>query len=180
MYNRWGTSTEITHLEKIMTTNQILTKEFRFVHKWTENLISNLNENQWNETIPEIGTNISWIIGHIVHNNYWHAIGWVKTSSIEFKNNFDIDYLDKFFRKDSNPLSYIEERPSKNDILNLMKLLNEEILKTVEELNPEELEQQTLFPSPVAKTKYESLSFAIKHQMWHNGQIAMIKRILKV
>ncbi len=161
-----------------MTINQILTKEFQFTNKWTKGLLENLNEVQWKETPPEISTNIGWITGHIVHNNYWHAVGWVKPASEKFLNNFDIDYLDKFFKKDSNPLLYIEERPSKNDILTLMNLLHEETLKTIEELSPVELEQQTLLPSPVAKTKYESLSFAIKHQMWHNGQIAMIKRIL--
>ena len=163
-----------------MTIHQLLIKEFQFIHKWTKGLVENLTENQWNETPPEIGTNIGWIVGHLVHNNYWHAIGWVKPASHEFLTNFDIDHLDKFFKKDSNPRLHIEERPSKNEILMLLNLLNEEILKTVEALSPEELEKPTLVPSPVAKTKYESLSFAVKHQMWHNGQIAMIKRILEV
>ncbi|AUP81298.1 DinB family protein [Flavivirga eckloniae] len=165
--------------KRMMTTNQILIKEFQFINNWTQGLVETLNENQWNETLPEIRTNISWIIGHIVHNNYWHSIGWVKPASNKFLNDFDIDYLDKFFKKDSNPLLYIEERPSKKEILTLMNLLKEETIKNIKELSPEELEQKTLSPSPVAKTKYESLSFAIKHQMWHNGQIAMIKRILK-
>jgi uncharacterized damage-inducible protein DinB len=56
--------------------------------------------------------------------------------------------------------------------------LNEEALNVVNMLQEDELEQSTLITNPVAKTKYESLSFAIKHQMWHNGQIAMIKRII--
>jgi len=162
-----------------MTVNQILTKDFQFINNWTNSLITDLNESQWMQTLPEIGTNIHWIAGHILHDNYWHSIGWVTQPSNEFQKNFDISRFEKYFKKGSNPLIFIEERPSRGEILESLSLLNAEILKIVKNITRDELEQKTLISSPVAKNKYESLSFAVKHQMLHNGQIAMIKRILK-
>ncbi len=161
-----------------MTTNQILTKEFQFIHNWTTGLISSLDEEQWKITPSRVDTNVHWISGHILHDNYWHAIGCISQPSHEFQNVLEIGRFKKYFEKDSDPLGHIGERPSREEILDGLSFCNKEALKIVKDITGEELEQQTLIPNPVAKTKYESLSFAIKHQMWHNGQIAMIKRMI--
>ncbi|WP_282081241.1 DinB family protein [Aquimarina algiphila] len=161
-----------------MITNQIFTKEFQFIHNWTIGLISNLDNVGWNVTPSAVATNIHWIAGHILHDNYWHAIACVDQPSRKFQNVLEISRFKKYFEKDSDPLAYKDERPTREIILDSLSICNKEVLRIVKNITEEEFQQQTLIPNPVAKTKYESLSFAIKHQMWHNGQIAMIKRII--
>ncbi|MDT0608140.1 DinB family protein [Croceitalea rosinachiae] len=162
-----------------MTINQILAKEFQFIHNWTTGLISSLDEEQWKVTPSVVNTNIHWLSGHILHDNYWHAIGCITQPSYEFQSALEIDRFKKYFQKDSDSSAYIEERPGREEILDGLSLCNMEVLKVVKDMTESELEQQTLVPNPVAKTKYESLIFAVKHQMWHNGQIAMLRRIIE-
>jgi len=40
------------------------------------------------------------------------------------------------------------------------------------------VEEPTKRKHPVAKTKFEAISWNIKHTMWHCGQIACIKRLI--
>ena len=163
----------------MMTTNQILIKEFQFVTNWTGHLITDLDAGQWKITPTGVGTNIHWIAGHIMHDKYWHGLSCISEPSKTFRKQFDIGHFEKYFRKDSDPLAYLEERPSRDTILESLNILDAEILKITESISEDELEKETIEQNPVAKTKYESLSFAIKHQMWHNGQIALIRRVLK-
>lgn len=114
-----------------------------------------------------------------MYSKYLHALGCISEPSKAFRKKFDITHFEKYFRKDSDPLAYLEERPSRDTILDSLRILDAEILKIAESISEDELEKETIEHNPVAMTKYESLSFAIKHQMWHNGQIALIRRVMK-
>jgi hypothetical protein len=54
-------------------------------------------------------------------------------------------------------------------------------LEIIKELAPENLHaalEPTRIPHPIAKTKFESLDWNIKHTMYHCGQIGILKRVV--
>lgn len=57
--------------------------------------------------------------------------------------------------------------------MNILEKLSEEELDAPLEAVPN-------FKHPVASTKYEALAFSFKHEMWHVGQLSMLKRILGI
>ena len=70
------------------------------------------------------------------------------------------------------------DRLDKDQLLNLKKEVDEVTNYAIDSLVEMNLKDKTEIINPVAKTKYDALTFTFKHQMWHNGQIAMIKRII--
>ena len=52
------------------------------------------------------------------------------------------------------------------------------ILNNVQNIIQSELDKDTEVPNPAVKTKYEALLWLSQHQSWHNGQIAILKRVL--
>ncbi len=162
-----------------MTINQILIKEFNFISQWTDNLVADVCQDEWLKTPDHIHTNLHWILGHIMHNKYWHALGCIKTPTSELVKTLKIGEFDKYFQKDSDPTLQEAEKQSVAIIQACLWELDREIIDNLQHFREDEFNEETIVFNPVATTKYESLSFAIKHQMWHNGQIAMIKRILR-
>jgi hypothetical protein len=67
-----------------------------------------------------------------------------------------------------------DEKPKNEELLKLYKFIHLEISK----IKIEELNSATEIPNPSAKTKYDALMTLFKHQFWHNGQIAILNRIL--
>ncbi len=161
-----------------MTVKELIKIELNSVKKWTDLMIKDIDQELWLETPKEFGTNINWIIGHIMHDKYWHGIGCVKKPSKEFSEKFDINNFAKYYSKDSKPLEYMNEKPSPKEILNALDIVDEEVHSVIDNIDMNELNEPPIIHNPVAKTKYSSIFFCVKHQMWHNGQIAMLKRVL--
>jgi uncharacterized damage-inducible protein DinB len=64
-----------------------------------------------------------------------------------------------------------------------LSFVNEIARNVLQELKEEDLGkplEPSRMPHPVAKTKYEALTWNFRHEMWHCGQIAMIRRGLNM
>ena len=66
----------------------------------------------------------------------------------------------------------------KETLMSDLAIVDQVTLDVLAELEEDKLFEKTEQPNPVAKTKYDALMFCFKHQMWHYGQITMLKRIL--
>jgi len=97
----------------------------------------------------------------------------------EVHRNLPIEDFNKYYFAGSNPLAPWEARPDKKQLLKYKEIVDQGTNKSLAQLTEQELEEKTAINNPVAKSKYDALTFTFKHQMWHNGQIAMIKRIIK-
>ncbi len=160
---------------------EIIKEQIDWVDNWTFNLISDIDENDCG-IVEVLNTSINWEIGHIIISKYFHSVQSIldKDNRIitELNQKMPIAELFKYYFAGSNPLENWKNRPNKKQLLeykNEIDLGTSRILKILTENN---LTDQTEIGNPVAKTKYEALTFTFKHQMWHNGQIAMIKRII--
>ncbi|MEE9430723.1 MAG: DinB family protein [Melioribacteraceae bacterium] len=157
-------------------------EQIEWVDSWTTNLISDLNEKDFG-IVPTLGTSINWQVGHLTISKYFHSIQSVlqKDDQInkQINKQIPLDNFLKYYFAGSNPTSKWINRPDAKQLLEFMEIVDKATFLTLEKLMESNLEEKTEIGNPVAKTKYDALTFTFKHQMWHNGQIAMIKRIIR-
>ncbi len=157
---------------------KILKDQITLAKEKTDKLISDISSEKWLETPDVLKSNLNWQIGHIILANYLHGIASISGVNDEFREKVNIpDYI-KFYGPKSNPTEFKNEKPSKEKLLEIYEFTLSVVFKSLESITHNELEKDTEIPNPAVKTKYEALLWLSQHQSWHNGQIAVLKRIL--
>ena len=144
----------------------------------TDQLIASILTQKWIETPNVLNTNLNWQIGHIILANYLHGIASISGTHEEFREKVNISDYIKFYGPKSNPIDFKDEKPSKEELLEIYEFTFSIILNNLENLTHNGLQVETEIPNPAVKTKYEALLWLSQHQSWHNGQIAMLKRVI--
>ena len=161
-----------------MNSIKFIKKEINLVKTQTDNLIADIESNLWSYNPKIINTNLNWQIGHIFLANYLHGIASINGINEDIRNMINVQDYIKFYGMKSNPLENEREKPSKEELLKIYEFGFEIINQGLDKLNELDLDKPTEIPNPAVKTKYQALMWLFKHQSWHNGQIAMLKRIL--
>jgi|GEM_PF-1225666 len=161
---------------------EFIKEQIDWVNNWTSRMISDMDEQDCG-LIDQLDTSINWQTGHIIISNYFHCLESVQVSENEIirsvNDSLNIDEYKKYYFAGSDPKAQWPERPNQEDLLRLFSSTNTAIHRALDSIKENQLSEETVIKNPVGKTKYDALSFAFKHQMWHNGQIAMMKRILR-
>jgi hypothetical protein len=145
----------------------------------TDTLISDISMEKWFETPDVLKTNLNWQIGHIILANYLHGIASISGANEQFREKVNVpDYI-KFYGPKSVPTDFENEKPSAESLLEIYNFTLSLVFSNLENLSDIDLENETAIPNPAAKSKYQALLWLSQHQSWHNGQIAMLKRVLK-
>lgn len=156
----------------------ILKDQIILAKEKTDNLISDISIEKWFETPDVIKSNINWQIGHIILANYLHGIASISGANEAFREKVNVANYIKYYGPKSNPTAFENEKPSRDILIEIYEFTLLIILKNIENLTPNDLEKDTEIPNPVVKTKYQALLWLSQHQSWHNGQIAILRRIL--
>lgn len=152
--------------------------QIELVKKQTDEFISAIDSTNWNTTPEVLETNMNWQTGHLILANYLHGIASISGPNKEVNEKIDVKKFVKFYGLHSRPSEYITEKPKNDELKKLYTFLYEIIWSELEKLKEAELNEETAVPNPGAKTKFEALNMLFKHQSWHNGQIAILKRVL--
>lgn len=123
----------------------------------------------------DLHTDLNWQLGHVVMSKYFFiglcTIGHVQ----EFRDEFPIRNWNAIYGRGSTAQDS-EQRETTEQLMLGFKFLSKEIYPRLLQLTNDELSEEALKPHEVAKTKAGALQFAAMHQMWHNGQMSLIKR----
>ena len=144
----------------------------------TDKLIADISAEMWMETPEILNTNLNWQIGHIILANYLHGIASISGTNEELKGKINIPDYVKFYGPKSNPSNFENEKPTQKELLEIYEFTMSLILDNLNRLTESELNDNTEIPNPSVSTKYEALKWLSHHQSWHNGQIAILKRVL--
>lgn len=74
-----------------------------------------------------------------------------------------------------------ELKPEPSRLLAELETINKYAIRELNKLTDKNLDEpleQTKMVHPIAKTKYEALTWSFRHEMWHLGQISTLKRII--
>jgi hypothetical protein len=158
---------------------ELIKDQIQSVKEKTDSFIISAREKDWGYTPQIIETNFNWQIGHIILANYLHGIASISGANENVRAKINIPDFIKFYGINSNPNLYFDEKPNSEVLTNQYEFIFELIFVELSNLKIEDLEKNTEIPNPGAKTKYEALTTLITHQSWHNGQIAILKRLLE-
>jgi hypothetical protein len=144
----------------------------------TEKLITGISTDIWTKTPEVLNTNLNWQIGHIILANYLHGVASISGANEELKEKINIpDYI-KFYGPKSNPTDFINDKPNQKELSEIYEFTMSLVLENLNKITESELNDNTAIPNPSVSTKYEALKWLSHHQSWHNGQIAMLTRVL--
>ena len=160
-----------------MKTTQ-LKDQIDLAKKKTETLIFDISLEKWFETPDVLKTNLNWQIGHVILANYLHGIASISGANEQFREKVNVPDFIKYYGPKSNPSDFEKEKPSPEKLLDIYNFTLSLVFENVDSLSDADLEDETAIPNPAAKTKYEALLWLSQHQSWHNGQIAILKRVL--
>ena len=156
----------------------LIRQQFKLSQEWTLKLVEELDEEYWKQTPPEINSNINWQVGHIAISLYFQALVCIGGSRDRIKNEVPVGELISLYKRGTQAAEMLEEKPTKDSLLEVLKIIFNEVEKTLLELEPASLDEPVAVQHPVAKTRREVLSWCSHHQMWHNGIISLLKRVL--
>ena len=160
---------------------ELLARQTENTYEWTNKLIESVPIGKW-ETTPEvIETNIAWQIGHLLMSHYFHTVMVIVGHQRDLIEKIPMRQYDEIFT--TGQPSAVKGRVDCVALLDQLKLTQNRSLEIIRSLAPEQLHnvlEPTRIPHPVAKTKFESLDWNIKHTMYHCGQIGMLKRVIDV
>lgn len=142
-------------------------------------LISETPQHLW-YTIPEnTDSNFAWQIGHLMISQNFHAITCVTGRNEKVLNLISLPRYVKLFNGMGTSHRSVEKDVIPTDILfEQFNTVHQICMETLENLNDDILLQPLEpipFKHPVAKTKYEALSWCFKHEMWHSAEMEAIK-----
>lgn len=152
----------------------------RVTRKQTIKLLTETPFNLWYHTPEVIQSNIAWQVGHLIISQFYHSIAVISKPDLKI---YEVIPLKAYFPIYSMATkSTINElKPSPETLLEQLETINKYANRVIDHLKEEDLIaglEPTKFPHPIAKTKYEALTWCFRHEMWHLGQIATLKRIL--
>lgn len=134
----------------------------------------------WYTTPDVIKSNIAWQVGHLIVSQFYHSIAVITPPNLRIYKEVPLqDYFPIYSMATKSTIN--ELKPLPDTLLQQLEIVNNYAIQTIDDLNEDDLDnelEQTKFPHPIAKTKYEALTWSFRHEMWHLGQIATLKRIL--
>lgn len=165
-----------------MNTIAFLKDQLIETRNFVNRLISEFPEDLW-YVIPEnTDSNFAWQIGHLLMSQNFHAITVITGRSKKVFDFIPVERYAKLFygmgtrhrsvEKDLIPVSTLKDQLNRvHEIcLNNMVQISDDILSDPLESIP--------FKHPVARSKYEALSWCFKHEMWHSAEMENIKQAL--
>ena len=161
-----------------MSELKLLVHQIKMAQDHTLQLVLDLDDKFWKLTPPGVKTNINWQVGHIAVSMYYHALICTGSSVEALKNLIPLRELVLAYKAGTSPEEGLQRKPDKNELLKALRIIFRQVEVSLNSMKEEELEEPLEEPHPVAKTKKEVLIWCSHHQMWHNGLISMLKRIL--
>jgi hypothetical protein len=162
-----------------MTTKELIIFQTKDVYTWTNKLIEPIAFEKW-EIVPDVlSTSIQWQVGHLIMSHYFHTVMVIKGHERDVFSKIPLKEYSQCFTA-GNAIDAIGKAKANvmMDQLTYMQNLSIQVIEQLDENKWFKELEPTPMPHPIAKNKFESLDWNIKHTMYHNGQLGILKRVL--
>lgn len=162
-----------------MSTIHFLTNQIIETRNFTNRLISEMPEELWYEIPENTDANFAWQIGHLLTAQNYHINFCVFGMDRQVFDKIPLkSYAEVFGGLGSPKRSVSQDFVTTKELWKNMDYIFSICLGKLdnadEKMLGEELEP-TLFKNPIAKNKYEAISWSFKHEMWHCAEMEQIK-----
>jgi DinB superfamily len=142
---------------------------------FTRMALKGLTEEQWNHTPEALGTHVNWQFGHILISNYHLGVQLIvgpRPDILEAKRYATC------YGRGSSPLANAESRPGKAELLDTASRLDAALREIVAGLSDADLATPVSTFVPGITHKLSALLFCGSHQMYHNGQLGLLRKAI--
>lgn len=152
--------------------------QFRFARSFCERGWHGIPQDRWLDSPENVGTNLLWQAGHLLISQFFSPIVVVFDGGEVIKQRIAVKEYLVLFGFNSNPAQSHTFSKSVDELLADLQFVQEATLGFLEELSMSDLEKPPVRPHPIGKTKLACLNWSIQHEMWHAGQIALLRKSL--
>ncbi len=132
----------------------------------------------WWFTIPPAGiSHIAWQVGHLAMAEYRLLLDRMRPSTPADESLISTPFL-TLFGRGSVPTPDPSLYPSPDTLLSTLANVHTTSLAQLHAMTDADLDAPVLKPHMFAKTKADSGTWCVRHEMLHVGQIALLKRQL--
>jgi uncharacterized damage-inducible protein DinB len=143
----------------------------------TEEFVADLTPDEWFWHPSEFTTHVAWQIGHLAVSQYNLCLRRIRGRTAADEALIPDSYID-LFKLGSTPVAGAENYPPIAEIRRVFDAVYEQSLAELARLSDEELEVPVEQPHPVFKTKLGAVDYASGHELVHNGQIGLLRRLM--
>lgn len=143
------------------------------IHDFTKDL----TPEDWFWHPAEFTTHIAWQVGHLAVSDYNLCLRRVRGRTPADENLLS-DAFNEHFKLGSQPAAGADKYPPVAEIVRVFDAVYDRALAELGAMSDEELLVPVEQPHPVFKTKLGSVEYASSHDMVHNGQIGLLRRLM--
>ena len=136
-----------------------------------------LTLDQWFWHPAEFTTHVAWQIGHLAVSQYNLCLRRLRGRT-KADEALIPDAFIEHFKLGSQPLAGAENYPPIAEIKRVFDAVHAQTLKELTALSDEDLDVPVEQPHPVFKTKLGAVDYASSHELVHNGQIGLLRRLM--
>lgn len=161
-----------------MTIPELLHDQFQLASRWTLRTLEAIPAEQWHIIPTEAQLSVNWLSGHIIAAKYFHGVASVEGWTRLLNKPYTASFYGKNYNMTTTATVPREDQPGKEQILKDLADLDAYCLHLLKNMTPETLQEPVAVENPVANVKQEALVFCSHHQMYHNGQLSNLKKVL--
>jgi hypothetical protein len=160
-----------------MTRLDLLLDQIRLARRYTEQLLAESPGSDWFRMPQGEVTHIAWQVGHLAIAEYRLGLERIRGQRDDDESLVSGHFLKVFGRgsvPDPDPLGY----PSVQEIRQVFDRVHVRTMSELPALSDPTLDAPPVVAHPLCETKGQILGWCARHEMFHAGQIALIRRLL--
>jgi hypothetical protein len=126
---------------------------------------------------PGLHTHILWHVGHLGYAQYAHFVLAIMGETASDRAAFPFDRYAALFAKGTQAGEDPGVYPAIPDLLADLARLQAHVAQRLAGFPDEQLDQLTLRPHTLARTRFDMAMWWIKHEALHTGHIALLRRL---
>jgi uncharacterized damage-inducible protein DinB len=143
----------------------------------TKDFIADLTPSEWFWHPAEFVTHVAWQVGHLAVSEYNLCLRRVRGRTDADESLISDAFIDKF-KLGSTPVAGAVNYPPIAEIQRVFDAVHAQAVAELTKLSDEELNVPVEQPHPLFRTKMGSVDYASGHELVHNGQIGLLRRLM--
>lgn len=149
----------------------------KHAHARIHDFTKDLTPDEWFWSPSEFTTHVAWQVGHLAVSDYNLCLRRVRGRTPADESLLS-DAFNEHFKLGSQPVADAAKYPPVSEIVRVFDAVHAQSLKELGAMSDEELDVPVEQPHPVFKTKLGAIDYASSHDMVHNGQIGLLRRLM--
>ena len=135
-------------------------------------------DDRWHEMPTGLDTNLIWQAGHVLISQYFAPVVVLFGSQSAVKEKISIKEYASLFGLGSDPKNSQQFSKSPSELRDDLAFMHGLTLDLLKNYDYSLLSKPPLREHPVGNTQGACLDWSIQHEMWHAGQLAMLRKSL--